>query len=170
MAQEKFNRTMANLGRSLRSMMARTKTVAFVYATVQEVNQQTNTISVSIGNEVTLPDISLAPIQGGNANALLYPKVGSVVILGFIEDRPELSFVVAFSEVDGIHIQFDYDNDPPQDSIDANATEVMIVRGDGDAVTTVSITQDSITMTTGNCKVEVTQDQVDINNGHLTIT
>lgn len=170
MAQEKFNRTMANLGRNLRNMMARTKTVAFVYATVQEVNQQTNTISVSIGNEVTLPDISLAPIQGGNANALLYPKVGSVIILGFIEDRPELSFVVAFSEVDGIHIQFDYDSDPPQDSISADSTQIVIVRGSGDAATTVSISQDSITLETGNSKVEISPDQVNINNGHLTIT
>lgn len=161
---------MASLGHDLRNLIGRSKTVAFVYGTVGEVDAETDTMSVSIGSEVTLPDISLAPIQGGNANALLYPKAGSVVIIGFVEDRPELSFVVAMTEVDRIHVRFDYGKDPAEDSITADAEKVEIVRGKGGDASSVSITPDAIALERGNSKVEVSSGKVDINNGHLTIT
>lgn len=40
MGQEKFNRMMASLGRDLRNLIGRSKTVAFVYGTVKEVDTE----------------------------------------------------------------------------------------------------------------------------------
>lgn len=192
MGQEKFNKMMASLGRDLRNLIGRSKTVAFVYGTVKEVDTETNTMSVSIDSEVTLPDISLAPIQGGNANALLYPKVGSVVIVGFVEDRPELSFVVAMTEVEELRLQFDFDSDPAVDYIVANAKYVMVFRGqdennytrfnlnqtaanltlfrNGQLQSRIGIGESEVTLQQGSSRVFMSGSEVNINNGHLTIT
>lgn len=192
MGQEKFNRMMASLGRDLRNLIGRSKTVAFVYGTVREVDTETNTMSVSIDNEVTLPDISLAPIQGGNANALLYPKVGSVVIVGFVEDRPELSFVVAMTEVEELRLQFDFESDPAVDYIKVNDTYVSIFRGtdennytrfnlnqtaanltlfrNGQLQSRIGIGESEVTLQQGSNSVIISGSEVNINNGHLTIT
>lgn len=192
MGQEKFNKMMASLGRDLRNLIGRSKTVAFVYGTVKEVDTETNTMSVSIDSEVTLPDISLAPIQGGNVNALLYPKVGSVVIVGFVEDRPELSFVVAMTEVEELRLQFDFDSDPAVDYIVANAKYVMVFRGqdennytrfnlnqtaanltlfrNGQLQSRIGIGESDITLQQGSSRVFMSGSEVNINNGHLTIT
>ena len=191
MGQEKFNKMMASLGRDLRNLIGRSKTVAFVYGTVKEVDTETNTMSVSIDSEVTLPDISLAPIQGGNANALLYPKVGSVVIVGFVEDRPELSFVVAMTEVEELRLQFDFDSDPAVDYIVANTGSVTVFRGqnednftrfninktaanlrivrDGQVKSLIGIADRFINLQQGSSTVSISASGVDINNGHLTI-
>lgn len=191
MGQEKFNRMMASLGRDLRTLIGKSKTVAFVYGTVREVDTETNTMSVSIDSEVTLPDISLAPIQGGNANALLYPKVGSVVIVGFVEDRPELSFVVAMTEVEELRLQFDFDSDPAVDYIVANTGSVTVFRGqnednftrfninktaanlrivrDGQVKSLIGIADRFINLQQGSSTVSISASGVDINNGHLTI-
>ena len=141
---------MASIGRDLKNIILKHKTVALVYATVNAVDKNANTMSVSIGGEVTIPDISLSVIEGGNANALLYPKLQSIIVLGFVEDRPELSFPVSFSEVDEAVIRFDFGSETPHDSIIANKNEISIVRGN------TSLKMDGTT--------------VDINNGHLTIT
>lgn len=192
MGQEKFNRMMASLGRDLRNLIGRSKTVAFMYGTVKEVATETNTMSVSIDSEVTLPDISLAPIQGGNANALLYPKVGSVVIVGFVEDRPELSFVVAMTEVEELRLQFDFDSDPAVDYIVANTGSVTVFRAqdennytrfnlnrnaanlslyrNGQLQTRIGVADSQLTLQQGSNSVIISGSEVNINNGHLTIT
>jgi hypothetical protein len=192
MGQEKFNRMMASLGRDLRNLIGRSKTVSFVYGAVKEVDTETNTMSVSIDSEVTLPDISLAPIQGGNANALLYPKVGSVVIVGFVEDRPELSFVVAMTEVEELRLQFDFDSDPAVDYIVANTGSVTVFRAqdennytrfdlnriaanlslfrNGQLQTRIGVTDSQLTLQQGSNSVIISGSEVNINNGHLTIT
>lgn len=191
MGQEKFNRMMASLGRDLRTLIGKSKTVAFVYGTVREVDTETNTMSVSIDSEVTLPDISLAPIQGGNANALLYPKVGSVVIIGFVEDRPELSFVVAMTEVEELRLQFGFESDSALDYIVANTESVTVFRGqnednftrfninktaanlrivrDGQVKSLIGIADGFINLQQGSSTVSISASGVDINNGHLTI-
>ena len=183
---------MASLGRDLRNLIGRSKTVAFVYGTVKEVYTETNTMSVSIDSEVTLPDISLAPIQGGNANALLYPKVGSVVIVGFVEDRPELSFVVAMTEVEELRLQFDFDSDPAVDYIVANTGSVTVFRAqdennytrfnlnriaanlslfrNGQLQTRIEVADSQLTLQQGSNSVIISGSEVNINNGHLTIT
>lgn len=182
---------MASLGRDLRTLIGKSKTVAFVYGTVREVDTETNTMSVSIDSEVTLPDISLAPIQGGNANALLYPKVGSVVIIGFVEDRPELSFVVAMTEVEELRLQFGFESDPALDYIVANTESVTVFRGqnednftrfninktaanlrivrDGQVKSLIGIADGFINLQQGSSIVSISASGVDINNGHLTI-
>lgn len=183
---------MASLGRDLRNLIGRSKTVAFVYGTVREVDTETNTMSVSIDNEVTLPDISLAPIQGGNANALLYPKVGSVVIVGFVEDRPELSFVVAMTEVEELRLQFDFESDPAVDYIEVNDRYVSVFRGtdennytqfninktaanltlyrNGQLQSRIGVADSQLTLQQGSNSVIISGSDVNINNGHLTIT
>lgn len=183
---------MASLGRDLRNLIGRSKTVAFVYGTVKEVDTETNTMSVSIDSEVTLPDISLAPIQGGNANALLYPKVGSVVIVGFVEDRPELSFVVAMTEVEELRLQFDFDSDPAVDYIVANTGFVTVFRAqdennytkfninktaanlalyrNGQLQSRIGVADSQLTLQQGSNSVIISGSEVNINNGHLTIT
>lgn len=192
MGQEKFNKMMASLGRDLRNLIGKSKTVAFVYGTVKEVDTETNTMSVSIDSEVTLPDISLAPIQGGNANALLYPKVGSVVIIGFVEDRPELSFVVAMTEVEELRLQFGFESDPALDYIVANTESVSVFRAqdennytrfninkaaanlrivrDGQVKSLIGIADGFINLQQGSNSVIISGYEVNINNGHLTIT
>lgn len=192
MGQEKFNKMMASLGRDLRNLIGRSKTVSFVYGTVKEVDTETNTMSVSIDSEVTLPDISLAPIQGGNANALLYPKVGSVVIVGFVEDRPELSFVVAMTEVEELRLQFDFESDPAVDYIKVNDTYVSVFRGtdennytrfninktaanlalyrNGQLQSRIGVADSQLTLQQGSNSVIISGSEVNINNGHLTIT
>lgn len=166
MATSKFERAMASAGLKLKNLMLKNKTVALVYGTVQSVDTENNTMSVSIGSEVTLPDISLSPVDGGNANALFYPIVGSMVVLGFVEDRPELSFPLAYTEVNEIHIQFDFSTGEPTDMIIANGEEITITRGD----TTMQVSSSEITMSVGSNTITMDGTQVNVNNGHLTIT
>ena len=166
MATTKFERAMASAGSRLRTLILKNKTVALVYATVLSVDKDNNTMSVSIGSEVTLPDISLAPVDGGNANALFYPAIGSLVVLGFVEDRPEMSFPIAFTEVTQINIQFVFSGGSPSDMIEIDGNKVDVTRGGSN----ITISDDSISASIGNNTIEMDGTTVSINNGHLTIT
>ena len=112
--------------------------------------------------------------------------------MGFVEDRPELSFVVAMTEVEELRLQFDFDSDPAVDYIVANTGSVTVFRAqdennytrfnlnriaanlslfrNGQLQTRIEVEDSQLTLQQGSNSVIISGSEVNINNGHLTIT
>jgi len=72
---------------------------------VTAVNTGDMTVDVSIQGRADRLDVRLrAVIDGQEKGILIYPKTGSYVLVGLIDNRPESAFVVAYSEVEKIRL------------------------------------------------------------------
>ncbi len=72
---------------------------------VLSVNENDMTVDVSIAGRADRLDVRLrSVIDGQETGILIYPKIGSYVLVGLIDNRPESSFVVAYSEIDKIRL------------------------------------------------------------------
>ncbi len=72
---------------------------------VLSVNEQAMTVDLSVPGRADRLDVRLrSVIDGQETGILIYPKIGSYVLVGLIDNRPESSFVVAYSEVEKIRV------------------------------------------------------------------
>ena len=160
--EQNFEREMIALGRDLQAFVRRGD-CALALGTVKSINKDDNTTSVSIGSKVVIADVSLNALGGGTANALFYPKVDSTVVVGYADDSQSNAFVVAYTDLDQIFIQYDREN--ATDSITLTPNEVIITRNNDN---TISVAKDKISIATKNCSLDMDSSQVSINN-HLVV-
>lgn len=102
-----YDSEMTDIGRkfgmSLRSQSV--SNVALVQATVEAVNEGEGTVDVVMSDGHSLSGISLDVVPNGNSSILVFPLIGSMVVLGFVENRPELAYISSFTNVDRMQIR-----------------------------------------------------------------
>lgn len=106
MTQTELDYQMRKLGEELRFSIASGRPVSMIYAIVQSVDTDTLTATCETlagYNIVT----SLGVHAGQDTTCQLIPKIGSLVVVAFVEENPSASFVVAHSGLEAIQIAFE---------------------------------------------------------------
>lgn len=100
-----FDSQMKDVGRMLGTMMRKQAMdgISLVQGEVIAVGDGTADVQLNDGH--VLSEVNLNIISGGNSSVLMTPVVGSLVIVGFVENRPELAYISSFTNVDKILIQ-----------------------------------------------------------------
>lgn len=127
---ETFSARVAEIGRLLDRRFTMAESVALVYATVDSVDEENRTLNAIVDSDKTISDINLDIVVNGDNGILFIPTVGSTVVLGFVENRPELPFVVSFTHLDKIVVKYDFGNEGATDVITIDASSISAQRGD----------------------------------------
>lgn len=97
---------MSDIGRTF-GMLLRgitTESVALVQGTVKAVNREDKTADVEIGRGHIVTGVTLDTVTGGGSGVIVFPAVESVVMVGFVENRPELPYIAQCTKADEIAI------------------------------------------------------------------
>lgn len=94
-----YEKPAEELGRQIRKMLTNELPVTLVIAEVEEVNEDEKTMSAIVDDDRVFSDISLDIFQNGNNSLLLVPQVGSLVVLGFIEDFSEQAVLIKTTDL-----------------------------------------------------------------------
>ena len=127
---ETFSARVAEIGRLLDRRFTMAESVALVYATVDSVDEENRTLNAIVDNDKTISDINLDIVVNGDNGILFIPTVEPTVVLGFVENRPELPFVVSFTHLDKIVVKYDFGNEGATDVITIDASSISAQRGD----------------------------------------
>lgn len=100
----KFEKSMQEIGSQIAELILSSVPISIVYGEVISVNEDNYTFDVSTTDTNEIRDIPLKGVENGATSLLLIPSIGSLVIVGFVENNPSLSFPILFTEVDNIYI------------------------------------------------------------------
>ena len=95
---------MQEIGSQIADLILSSVPISIVYGEVISVNEDNYTFDVSTTDTNEIRDIPLKGVENGATSLLLIPSIGSLVIVGFVENNPSLSFPILFTEVDNIYI------------------------------------------------------------------
>ncbi|MEG0899032.1 MAG: hypothetical protein RSF40_04895 [Oscillospiraceae bacterium] len=119
---------------------------SLMYGNVVAIDAENKTMDVAVGDKVTMMDISLNIITGGDSSVLVFPTIGSLVVIGFIQGQNDTAFPVKFSEIDSISIKHNT-SDTGDDIISTDDKTIFTKRGNS------------------SCKIE--NDLISLNGGKL---
>lgn len=105
-ASRRFDSNMSEVGRKLGALVSgvTTDNVAIAQGDVISVDRDTLTIDVKLVSGHVLSGVTLDVVVGGGSGILVFPAVGSVVSLGFVEGRVEIPFVIGYTRVDAVEM------------------------------------------------------------------
>jgi hypothetical protein len=98
---------MDSAGRKLGNLLQKQSfgSISMFYGRVASVDEDAKTVDVIIDEKHSIGDVSLDVISNGNSGVLIFPAVGSVVVVGMVENRPELPFIISFTTIDKISLK-----------------------------------------------------------------
>lgn len=144
-----FDAEMSAVGRQLGAIFGkqRIENIALAYGTIKAVDERVKAVDVVMDSGHVIRDISLDVIRNGNSGLIVFPAVGSTVVVGFIENRPELPLIISSTTTDKIFVTI---GDNTEMQITENGFTIM--RGSSSLKKTLSDLCDAIgqlTVTTG---------------------
>ena len=97
-----FDSDIAAVGRRLGMMLSEQQhnSISISRGVVLSVDKDKKLIDVTMDNGHVIREVDLDTIYSGDSGILVYPAINSTVILGFIEGRAELPFVVSYTTMD----------------------------------------------------------------------
>ncbi len=94
-----------NLKQTILSIIKQNIPIQVVTGEVISIDETNMTCDVKIVSRPDRFDVRLRSIiDGQDKGILIYPKIGSKVLVGIIENNPQSSFICGFSEVDKIRL------------------------------------------------------------------
>lgn len=102
MTHGKLEETMSRLGADLGSAINRAQPTNIILATVESRDDESLTMDAVVDNDRVFSDISLDVFSGGGNSILIYPEIGSLVVLGFVEGFSEVPFLLKATKIERI--------------------------------------------------------------------
>lgn len=99
-----FEDSAASFGEELANRVRDILPNFIVIATVESVDEEAKTLDAVVDNDKVFSDISLDVFPNGGNSVYLIPKVGSMIILGFIEGFAEDPFVIKTTAIEKLII------------------------------------------------------------------
>lgn len=90
--------------KELKSYLLKSIPVQVSIGKVVSMNSTERTCTVQREHLPTLYDVQLQPIIGLNNGFCIFPKIGSYVLVGIIENQINHAFIISYSEVEEIHL------------------------------------------------------------------
>lgn len=123
--------------------------VSLILGTVESVDEEAKTITAIVDDERVFSDISLDVFENGGNSVILVPKIGSLVIIGFIENMPEMPLIIKTTKVEKVILSNSQDE---SSSIIVNEDHLEVIRG-------------SSRWILQNGQISLTADEVVVNGG-----
>ena len=127
---ETFSARVAEIGRLLDRRFTMAESVSLVYATVDSVDEDNRTLNAIVDSDKTISDINLDIVVNGDNGILFIPTVGSTVVLGFVENRPELPFIVSFTHLGSASVALDSSGENPLVTLNGGEKGPTVVIGE----------------------------------------
>lgn len=162
----KFDTNMNRLGDDLARMINSAVPISLIYAEVISVSEDGLTFDVETMDDNELREIPLTGIEGRKTATLIQPTIGSLVVIGFVQNSPSMSFPVLFTQVDKVTVTFDEGDADPTQAFQADKNgfsyinnDIMLnFNGNNDGAPQVDLN-------VGDMKLSVTKDKFTFNGG-----
>lgn len=149
--KKSFESRVSEIAEQYRYQSIEREPISLIYAEVSAVDEQAKIMDAVTDDGYTLSGISLEVIPNGSSSILIFPEIGSRIVVGFIENEPELKFIVSYTQ----------------------ATRVLISNKFNEEDSYIDLTQDSISLKYGStvCTLEndtlslSTDGQIIVNSG-----
>lgn len=96
----KFETAMQEIGNSLSIAISEMRPISLMYGEVISVDMNANTFDISTLEDSEIRDIPLTGVQGAETSVLVTPSIGSLVVVGFVQNDPSLTFPILFTQLD----------------------------------------------------------------------
>lgn len=96
----KFETAMQEIGNSLSIAISEMRPISLMYGEVISVNIEEKTFDLSTLEDSEIRDIPLTGVQGIETSTIVTPTIGSLVIIGFVQNDPSLAFPILFTQLD----------------------------------------------------------------------
>lgn len=136
MNTESFNIRMQKLGEQFREYLATVNKVSLIYAYVKSVDPSTRIVSCETLAGYTLNASVDFVTSGAPKTVVCWPAVGSLVVLGFIEDDPGICFLVDQLVTESVSVSFDGGS-----TVNISKDSISLQAGEGAALNLGSLAQ-----------------------------
>lgn len=140
MANKSFEEQCREIGRDFGYKLEQLIPTALVVGEVESVDEDAKTIDAVVDDDRVFRDVSLDIFPSGDNSVLFFPTVGSLVVIGFIENMAEVPVLLKVTKVDKIVI---FNESIGNSSITIENDTFFIKRGDS----TFEITNDKVSLT-----------------------
>lgn len=96
----KFDTAMQEIGNNFSMIISERIPVSLMYGEVISVDMDANTFDISTLEDSEIRDIPLTGVQGAETSVLVTPLIGSLVVVGFVQNDPSLTFPILFTQLD----------------------------------------------------------------------
>ena len=91
---------MQEIGNNFSMIISEKIPVSLMYGEVISVDMNSNTFDISTLEDSEIRDIPLTGVQGAETSVLVTPSIGSLVVVGFVQNDPSLTFPILFTQLD----------------------------------------------------------------------
>ena len=131
----KFESQMSEIGSEFSRLISSCIPISLVYGEVISVNSDENTFDISTTDDNEIRDIPLTGVKNATTSILIKPSIGSVVVVGFVENDPSMSFPVLFTQIDSADITVG------ESTISVNSNKVIFNGGDSPLIYIEQLTE-----------------------------
>lgn len=117
--------------------------VSIIVATVESVDEENLTISAVSDTDLRFDEVSLDVFHSGGNSTLHIPEVGSLVVLGFVENQPEMPFIIRTTKL----------------------SKIVVANTAGSETSHIIITDDTLELKRGESDLILTDNQITLNAG-----
>lgn len=145
-----FESEIMDAGRELGAAIRNSITVSNVLGTVTEVDEENFVFNIEVDDDTAFEGINATLYPGNICSIYLMPTVGSIVVVGFIENSMECPYLIKATQIDKIVIV----NENTENSrIEITETAISVIRDKSSCV----FTNEEVTLNAENININANE-------------